>query len=103
MMLPPLGTPARDALHADAVALALRALRKDGNVANALYAVYAAFRLRFLEERGLMDEVPGRSESSKWALADARVIEAYVCEEWRSVILAASAESGRAASESDLR
>jgi len=92
-MLPPPGTSSRDALDADAITIAIDALQRDGNIANALYAVYQAFRLRFLEERGLMDSVPGRCEASCETLADARAIEAGVCSEWRSLILAASGQA----------
>ena len=87
-MLPPLGTPARDALDEDAATIGIGALQRDGNIANALYAVYQAFRLRFLEERGLMDIVPGRCEASCEALTDARALEAHVCTQWASLILA---------------
>ena len=94
-MLPPLGTPARDALDEDAATIGIDALQRDGNVANALYAVYQAFRVRFLEERELMDIVPGRCEASREALADARAVEAGVCSEWTSLILASAGLSRR--------
>ena len=99
-MLPAPGTPARDALDEDAGTIAIGALQQDGNIANALYAVYQAFRLRFLEERGLMDQVPGRCEASGEALTDARALEAHVCTHWASLILA-DAGQGRDRSTGD--
>jgi hypothetical protein len=88
-MLPPIGSPERDALQQDAASVAIEELRRErGDIANALYKTYLTFRHRFLEERGLMDVVPGREASSIEALEDARLLELYVCQRWASIILA---------------
>jgi hypothetical protein len=90
--LPPPGTPARESLHHEALRLGAAALReRPGQVACALYLVYDAFRLRFLEQRGLMDSVPGRDADSADALADARRLEQYVAARWSETVLTSSA------------
>jgi hypothetical protein len=92
-MLPPVGSGARTQLEREALRIGIAALRRGEGVADALYLVYSAFRVRFLEERGLMDEVPGRGFASREALEDARILERHVCDEWRTIILAASSDS----------
>jgi hypothetical protein len=86
--LPPSGTEARNALHREATEIGIAALReRPGQVACALYLVYSAFRLRFLEERSLMDSIPGRATDSADALADARRLEQYVAARWSEALL----------------
>lgn len=86
-MLPPLGTSERNALHRAATQVALLELRREGgDIANALYKTYMSFRQRFLEERELMDVVPGRDASSIEALEDARLLQFYVCQRWACII-----------------
>lgn len=87
-MLPPIGTSQRDALHREALSIAREELKSEcGDIPNALYKTYMGFRMRFLEERGLMDSVPGRDASSIEALEDARLLEFYVSQQWVSAIL----------------
>jgi hypothetical protein len=88
--LPAPGTPARDELHRQALDLALRVLDDQPHrLAEALYLVYNAFRLRFLEERDLFDVVPGRDAASVEALQDARTLQVYVAECWGQALLSA--------------
>jgi hypothetical protein len=95
MSLPPPGTPARESLHHEALQIGVAALRdRPGQVACALYLVYDAFRLRFLEERGLMDSVPGRDANSADALADARRLEQYVAARWSEALLTIFGDAG---------
>jgi hypothetical protein len=75
-------------LQRDALRIGLAELERGASLADALYVVYDRCRTRFLEERGLMDEVPGRSIASREALADARLLERGVCERWARLILA---------------
>lgn len=82
------GTAARDELHRQALRLGLRVLDdQPDRITDALYLVYSAFRYRFLDERGLLDSVPGRDARSIEALKDARALEKYVAECWAEAIL----------------
>jgi hypothetical protein len=90
--LPQPGTPELEALQREALQLGMAALReRPEQLADALYLVYSAFRLRFLEERGLLDIVPGHDTASAEALQDARVLERYVAESWGESLLRAFA------------
>ena len=92
MTLPPPGTPARERLHEEALQLGVAELQLErSRIADALYVVYSVFRLRFLEERGLLDGIPGKDAASAEALQDARVLENYVAERWSEILLAAFA------------
>jgi hypothetical protein len=95
MSLPPPGTAARESLQHEALRLGVASLReRPGQVACALYLVYDAFRLRFLEQRGLMDSVPGRDANSTDALADARKLEQYVATRWAEALLTIFGDTG---------
>lgn len=92
-MLPADGSSEWESMQREAISIATEALKQEqGNIPNALYKVYMAFRERFLEERGLMDTAPGGHASSVEALEDARLLEFYVCQQWASIILAASSQ-----------
>ena len=79
-------------MHREALQVAIAALReRPEQLADALYLVYSAFRFRFLEERGLLDIVPGHDTASAEALQDARVLERYVAECWGAALLRAFA------------
>lgn len=88
MSLPREGTAARELLHREALQIAVAALRaRPGCVADALYSVHAWFRVQLLEQRGLMDQVPGRDAASVEALRDARTLEQYVATAWSDALL----------------
>jgi hypothetical protein len=90
-MLPPSGTQAREVLEDQASQIGLASLaRGEGDIPGALYTVYVAFRLRFIEERGLMDAAPGAGDQWQQALADARELERHVQQRWASMIAHAS-------------
>ena len=90
-MLPALGTQARNNLQAEAAAIGVRALENgDDSIPTALYNVYEAFRMRFIEERNLMDSAPGGSNAWREALTDARVLEHHVNTVWHAAIVSAT-------------
>jgi hypothetical protein len=90
-MLPPSGTQARTLLEDEALQIGLASLaRGQGDIPTALYSVYVAFRLRFIDERGLMDAAPGAGDQWHRALADARELERHVQQLWASMIARAS-------------
>jgi hypothetical protein len=60
-----------------------------GDIATALYETYMHFRGRFIEERGLMDAVPGVGEIWAEALADACALRDHVTQRWADLIVAA--------------
>jgi hypothetical protein len=98
-MLPPTGTHARTQLEDDAIQIGLDALqRENGNIPNALYLTYQAFRMRFIQERGLMYAVPGVGDIWREALQDARTLERYVTTRWAAAIAATLHASGNEAS-----
>jgi hypothetical protein len=70
-MLPPSGTQAREVLEDQASQIGLASLaRGEGDIPGALYSIYVAFRLRFIEERGLMDAAPGAGD--QWPASSRR-------------------------------
>lgn len=82
-MLPDLGTPEREALEQEALALGLEKLHEtDGIIVEALYQVYEHFRERFLDEAG-----PNSNSEFKEALVDARRLEAHVSQCWATAIV----------------
>jgi hypothetical protein len=87
-MLPPDGTAALRALEQEARVLGIALLREeDGNLLEALYCTYMHFRGKFIDERGLMDGVPGEGEIWAEALADAALLRDHVNDHWIELIL----------------
>jgi hypothetical protein len=86
-MLPEIGSAQRDQLEAEALDVGLCALQSQRDrIPEALYSVYSHFRMKFIEERGLMDSAPGVGAVWEGALADARRLEAHVSECWARTI-----------------
>jgi len=77
-----------DSLREEALAVGCGALREHGEIPRALYEVYMQFRLRFIQECGLMDSPPG---GAAWveALCIARALERAVAADWATTILEA--------------
>lgn len=70
-----------DALQREAITVGLKSLHETLKPADALYAVYDHFRVKFLEERGKS------ATDQKFASYDARELEAYVSACWAQAIL----------------
>lgn len=78
-------------LYGEALTLGFELLDKPGaDILETLYEVYEHYRTRFIEERGLLDAVPGDSLDWAVALADARKLERWVHQIWRQELLSSS-------------
>jgi hypothetical protein len=91
-VLPGPGTPERERIDEEALALAEELLRRErGQIPHALYLLYMHFRDRFIEERGL---VRADHDDARWreALQDAATVADGVMSRWTEAILAKSEE-----------
>lgn len=88
-MLPELDTIERTRLNAEAIAVGLEAVEKNGKLYEAMYEVYMHFRMKFIEKYKLMDDAPHSSPMWVEALQDAEALRDYVSQRFSDTILIA--------------
>ena len=88
-MFPEPGTPERHELETESLREGQRALQdRGGQIEHALYDVYIHFRMKFVEQYGLMDTAPRSKITWEEALTDAEILREHVRQRWAAAIVA---------------